>query len=337
MQIIINRRHLMLFFVIIFSLPTALAFARSPSFDCARAIRPDERTICSDEQLIVLDLLADSAYQYLRSHLGKSQANKLNLPFIKQRQNCNTNIACIRRVQLSSIRTFKENGAQISVPPQDALVDRTEKVVPSEKIDDTTPVEAQPLKIIAQQSSSGAAAQATREEIMSGAEEAVKINPHEDVRMSSARQGDEQTASPIPVDRQPMTATSDADPIAMPLEGVSTTFSRAQETVGMNEQPRKFSFGLIAVFVALVFMVTAVGARIIFGKGRSVKSALSRASTISQQEEKTPVSPKQSPQAQKTVGTASTFSSLVARELSKDAGDEAIPMAWVWSRYGGKI
>jgi uncharacterized protein len=82
MQIIINRRHFMLFFVIIFSFPTALAFARSPSFDCARAIRPDQRTICSDEQLIVLDLLADSAYQYLRSHLGKSQANKLNLPFI---------------------------------------------------------------------------------------------------------------------------------------------------------------------------------------------------------------------------------------------------------------
>ena len=337
MQIIINRRLLMLFFVFIFSFPTAIAFARSPSFDCGRATRPDERTICSDEQLIALDLLADAAYQYLRLHLGKSQANKLNLPFIKQRQNCNNSITCIRRVQLSSIRAFKENGAQISVPPEEAMADRTEKVVPSEKTNDNTSVEAPPLKIIAPQSPSGAAAQAPLGDITSGAEDAAKISPHQDVTVSSARQGGEKTASPALVDPRPMTATSDAGPIATPLEGVSPTFSGPQEAEGMNEQSRKFSFGLIAAFMALVFMAAAVGARGIFGKSRSVKTAPSRASIISQQGGKTPLSPSQSPQVQKSAGTSSTFSSLVARELSKDAGDEAIPMAWVWSRYKGKI
>lgn len=104
------------FFFLFLFFPSIDAWAVSPSFDCATAIRLDERAICANDQLAVLDRIADEAYKYLRIHQSKSFANKLNLPFIKQRQACGENVACIRKIQIASIKLFKQKGAPIESP-----------------------------------------------------------------------------------------------------------------------------------------------------------------------------------------------------------------------------
>ena len=94
----------------------ASAFAAQPSFDCSTASRSDEVAICSDDVLSAMDKIADAGYQFLRSHLGASAANKINLQIIKKRQSCGSNSECIRNVQIEAIKIFKRNGAPIEVP-----------------------------------------------------------------------------------------------------------------------------------------------------------------------------------------------------------------------------
>lgn len=89
-----------------------------PSFNCAAASSPDERTICATPGLIALDVVANDGYLFLRDKLGKSKANKINLPLIKKRQSCGADAACIRAAQLESIAIFRKFGAKIEAPAE---------------------------------------------------------------------------------------------------------------------------------------------------------------------------------------------------------------------------
>lgn len=90
--------------------------APKPSFNCAAATSADERTICANPGLIALDVVANDGYLFLRDKLGKSRANKINLPLIKKRQSCGADAACIRAAQLESIAIFKKFGADLEIP-----------------------------------------------------------------------------------------------------------------------------------------------------------------------------------------------------------------------------
>ena len=94
---------------------TALA-APSPSFSCSQHMSPDEQAICKNPQLTALDHIANQGYLFLREKLGKAQANKINLPLIRQRQKCKTDVVCIEKAQRESIRIFNQNGAGLEIP-----------------------------------------------------------------------------------------------------------------------------------------------------------------------------------------------------------------------------
>ncbi len=94
---------------------TAVA-APKPSFNCAAAGSADERTICANPGLIALDVVANDGYLFLRDKLGKTRANKINLPLIKKRQSCGADAACIKAAQLESIAIFRKFGANLEVP-----------------------------------------------------------------------------------------------------------------------------------------------------------------------------------------------------------------------------
>jgi hypothetical protein len=94
----------------------AAVAAPKPSFNCATAASADERAICANPGLIALDVVANDGYLFLRDKLGKSRANKINLPLIKKRQSCGADAACIKAAQLESIAIFRKFGANLEVP-----------------------------------------------------------------------------------------------------------------------------------------------------------------------------------------------------------------------------
>ena len=125
---------------------TALA-APSPSFSCSQHMSPDEQAICKNPQLTALDHIANQGYLYLREKLGKTQANKINLPLIRQRQKCKTDVVCIEKAQRESIRVFNQNGAGLEIPdPAPEAAVKNEPAVasnpPVTKTEAPAPVEA---------------------------------------------------------------------------------------------------------------------------------------------------------------------------------------------------
>ena len=91
-------------------------FAAQPSFNCSKASRPDQVAICSNETLASVDNVANNGFEYLRSKLGRSAANAINLPLIKKRQSCGGNYQCILNAQMEAINTFISYGAPIAIP-----------------------------------------------------------------------------------------------------------------------------------------------------------------------------------------------------------------------------
>ncbi len=95
---------------------TASLAAPNPGLACSKRMSPDEKAICQDQRLTTLDRIANQGYLFLRAKLGKAQANKINLPLIRQRQKCKTDVVCIEKAQRESIRVFNLNGAKLEIP-----------------------------------------------------------------------------------------------------------------------------------------------------------------------------------------------------------------------------
>jgi uncharacterized protein len=56
----------LVFAVALVSVFALSASAETPSFDCAKATYPDERTICFSAELSQLDNVANAGYEYVR-------------------------------------------------------------------------------------------------------------------------------------------------------------------------------------------------------------------------------------------------------------------------------
>jgi peptidoglycan hydrolase-like protein with peptidoglycan-binding domain len=57
--------------------------AEGPSFNCAKAIYPDEFAICSNAELSRLDIVADAGFEYVRRVFGHQLANSITLPLAR--------------------------------------------------------------------------------------------------------------------------------------------------------------------------------------------------------------------------------------------------------------
>jgi uncharacterized protein len=102
---------------IIFAGPAAAQSAEAPSFNCAKATYPDERTICSSAELSQLDNVANAGYQYVRRVYGSQYANSLDLPLLAARRACATDVTCIKAQQLAAIKRFQSLGAPVNALP----------------------------------------------------------------------------------------------------------------------------------------------------------------------------------------------------------------------------
>ncbi len=85
--------------------------ARTPSFDCAKATRPDEKAICSNDLLAELDTMIATLYAMLWHYIENydnamgvlSRLRDSQRDFLKRRAACGADIRCIERVQRKRI------------------------------------------------------------------------------------------------------------------------------------------------------------------------------------------------------------------------------------------
>jgi uncharacterized protein len=82
-----------------------------PSFDCTKASYPDERAICSSSELSRLDTLVAAGYFYVRDHIGEQAARSTRDRSLQVRRACNSDFACIKQAQITTIRDYQKLGA----------------------------------------------------------------------------------------------------------------------------------------------------------------------------------------------------------------------------------
>ncbi|SEE46619.1 hypothetical protein SAMN05444161_5853 [Rhizobiales bacterium GAS191] len=79
----------------------------SPSFDCSRATRADEKAICADAILARVDALIASNFRSGNSAISQSPGTRYWLRIRNaRRENCHSDVLCILTVQMSALRMF---------------------------------------------------------------------------------------------------------------------------------------------------------------------------------------------------------------------------------------
>jgi hypothetical protein len=95
-----------------------------PSFDCRRASSDDEIAICANAELSRLDRAIGDGFNYLRSRYGNRAARRVTDPMLQQRGDCESDVACIKRIQQMTISLLQSRGAPIqaegAAPPSSA-------------------------------------------------------------------------------------------------------------------------------------------------------------------------------------------------------------------------
>lgn len=92
--------------VLAFTQQTSSAFAGNPSYNCKGRLTPNERLICSRDDLSELDREVSDVFHELTAILNRAAANlvrKDQSKWLKQRQKCRRNVACTRNLYLLRI------------------------------------------------------------------------------------------------------------------------------------------------------------------------------------------------------------------------------------------
>jgi uncharacterized protein len=87
----------------------------NPSFNCAKATLPDERTICADERLAEMDRAVSNAFAQVKNE-SKEDATTTAKEALAARHACGTNKLCILDQQAKELETFSDLGSKIPVP-----------------------------------------------------------------------------------------------------------------------------------------------------------------------------------------------------------------------------
>jgi len=85
-------------FASLLALVSTLAGAASPSFDCARAVRDAERTICENTSLAEIDARSSALYRRLMEtvHVDlRKSLQRTQLDFLRDRNDCRANVPCL--------------------------------------------------------------------------------------------------------------------------------------------------------------------------------------------------------------------------------------------------
>ena len=330
------------FFSLIFLLISIDAWAVGPSFDCASASRLDERAICANDQLAALDLIADEGYKYLRIHQGKSFANKLNLPLIKQRQACSDNVLCIKKIQIESIKLFQQNGAPIELPDLETMGGAHKEAISDRPLESSAG--AKSTRDALHEATAPQATQVARESHEQVAEPLSKEDPSQlsrgqaDMASPVASNAEKVDGSALVQPAQEVSTMMDAAPIAAPIDHEETQFPSAGDKFDpetLKAHQLKFNIGFIVALTALGLIALGLSYKIIVDRSAS-DNALG---VFAQNARK--IDSRFKPSADKLpsilpAGNSPPVNALSGGALEKKKS-EKIPKAWVWSHYKGQV
>lgn len=106
LRIIFNISFLLSLFAFALTLQTSNTFAGNPSYNCSGRLTPNERLICSRDDLSELDREVADAFHELTAILNRAAANLVRRDqsqWLRQRQKCKRNVVCTRNLYLLRI------------------------------------------------------------------------------------------------------------------------------------------------------------------------------------------------------------------------------------------
>ncbi len=112
--------------------------AEAATFDCTKAARPDERSICGNPTLSALDVLVNRAYAEVRKGAGgtpdaEDRAKALDDArlFNLRKARCGADVGCLVAAHAGALADFQVLGSTVELPASVAATDMT-LGVPSE-------------------------------------------------------------------------------------------------------------------------------------------------------------------------------------------------------------
>lgn len=102
--------------LIVLSMSALAAQSANPSFDCGKARRPDEQTICKDSRLAELDQAVTIAFGQAAKGFKKETRDAAK-ETLKARRSCGTDRLCILDQQVKAIEEYSDLGSKVPVPP----------------------------------------------------------------------------------------------------------------------------------------------------------------------------------------------------------------------------
>ncbi len=107
--------------------------AEAASFDCARAVRPDEKAVCSDPKLSALDSLLGKAFeQAIKSGESDERAkarSDARLSLIRRR-GCRADARCLMSAYVGAIEDLESDGSELNPPSFVNAMDMVEATPP---------------------------------------------------------------------------------------------------------------------------------------------------------------------------------------------------------------
>jgi hypothetical protein len=106
-------RLISVFLILLVSIEAAPA---QPSFNCAKATKPDEVAICSDPHLSELDRIAASAFSIAQRQRNTRELISNVQSLLLARMSCRADKDCILTRQVEVLRLYQQAGIQVAIP-----------------------------------------------------------------------------------------------------------------------------------------------------------------------------------------------------------------------------
>jgi PAN domain len=90
-----------------------------PSFDCSRATLADEKAICADTGLAVLERRSSDDFKRVHDQVDARRAREIALKALRNRRACKDSVDCIRETLSGAIRSYAELQTTAQTPAGD--------------------------------------------------------------------------------------------------------------------------------------------------------------------------------------------------------------------------
>ena len=102
-------------------LVSAMSASHAASFDCAKAVTVEEKTVCADPRLSAMDTLLGRAFVEARTSSASNKRDSAKVMavarvFLRQRQTCGASRACLIGSYVGALDGYMSAGSSVTIP-----------------------------------------------------------------------------------------------------------------------------------------------------------------------------------------------------------------------------